>query len=334
MKIGTLDIPQALLLAPMEDVSDVSFRLVCKKFGADVMYTEFVNAEGLVRNVKKTKEKMMFLEKERPFGIQIYGGLESSMEEAARMAEELQPDLIDINCGCWVRNIVGHGAGAGLLRDLPKMQRVVSSVVKAAKLPVTVKTRLGWDEKSIQIIDVAKMIEDTGAQALTIHCRTRIQGHNGDPDYRWIPKVKQAVNIPIIVNGGMESAEEAKRVFDNTGCDGVMIARGAIKSPWIFSEIKHYLTTGELLPQPTFAQRMEILFDHLQLAAQYKGERNGVIGFRKFYSSYLREVPGASQLRISLMPFVEMQPIVDQLHRFMETYSTNSSVMQDEHLAA
>jgi tRNA-dihydrouridine synthase B len=334
MKIKALNIPQALLLAPMEDVTDVSFRLICKRFGADVMFTEFVNAEGLVRKSKKTKDKMTFLEEERPFGIQIYGGVESSMEGAAHMAEELQPDLIDINCGCWVRNVVGSGAGAGLLRDLPKMQRIIATVVKAVKLPVTVKTRLGWDEKSIQIVDIAKMVEDTGAQALTIHCRTREQGHTGTPDYAWIPQVKQEVGIPIIVNGGIESAEQAKQVFETTGCDGIMIARGAIQAPWIFSEIKHYLATGTLLPSPTFAQRMQILIDHLQLAVQYKGERSGVICFRKFYSTYLRNVPNASRLRISLMPYVELQPIIDRLYYYLETYPYTSTVLEDEQAAA
>jgi tRNA-dihydrouridine synthase B len=334
MKVGTINIPQALLLAPMEDVTDMSFRSICKRFGADVMYTEFVNSEGLIRNSEKTKKKMLFLEEERPFGIQLYGGVEESMEKAAHMAEELQPDLIDINCGCWVRKIAGRGAGAGLLRDLPKMQRVISSVIKAVQLPVTVKTRLGWDETSIQIIDVAKMIEDNGAQALTVHCRTRAQGHEGEPDYSWVPRIKEAVRIPVIVNGGIESAEAAKNVFDTTGCDGVMIARGAIQKPWIFSEIKHYLATGTLLPPKTLEQRMEILFEHLRLAVEYKGERSGVITFRKYYSSYLRNIPGASKFRISLMPFIELQPVLDNLRRFMETYSNNSTVIKDEHIAA
>src|ERR1041385_4693105 len=225
MKIGNINIDKAILLAPMEDVTDIPFRLICKRLGADIVYTEFVNAEGLIRQSEKTKRKMLFLPEERPFGIQIYGGEECSMENAARMAAELQPDLIDINCGCWVRNVVGQGAGAGLLRDLSKMQKIVASDVNSVKLPVTVKARLGWDEKSIQIVDVAKMVEDTGAQALTIHCRTRAQGHKGDPDYSWIPKVKQAVTIPIIVNGGVESPADAKRVFDETGCDGIMIDR-------------------------------------------------------------------------------------------------------------
>ena len=334
MKIGKIDIPQAILLAPMEDVTDVSFRLICKRLGADIMYTEFVNSEGLIRQSEKTKRKMAFLPEERPFGIQIYGGEEDSMTQAARMAEELQPDLIDINCGCWVRNVAGHGAGAGLLRDLPKMQRIVREVVKTVNVPVTVKTRLGWDEKSIQILDVAKMIEDTGAQALTIHCRTRAQGHKGEPDYSWIPRVKQTVSIPIIVNGGVESPEAAKHVFDITGCDGIMVARGAVQNPWIFSEIKHHLATGELLPEPSSEQRIEVMLEHLKLSVQMKGEHTGVLEFRKHYSGYLRNQPGVSKLRAEMMQLTELAPIVNKLREFTDHLATDLDLEPNEHLAA
>lgn len=334
MKIGKIDIPQAVLLAPMEDVTDIPFRLICKRLGADVMYTEFVNAEGLIRNSRKTKEKMAFLEIERPFGIQIYGGGASSMEEAAKVAESLQPDLIDVNCGCWVKNVVGHGAGAGLLKDLPRMQEIVSSVVKAVNIPVTVKTRLGWDEKSIQIIDVARMIEETGAAALTIHCRTRSQGHKGDPDYSLIPEVKHAVQIPIIVNGSIDTPEKAKYVFDTTGCDGVMIARGAISNPWLFSHTKHYLRTGDLLPQPTFEDRFALLKEHLGLSVQYKGERYGVIEFRKHYMGYLSGQPGISAVRNELMKYTEMNPILEIIERYAETLRANSASTPEEVLAA
>jgi tRNA-dihydrouridine synthase B len=329
MQIGKINISQAVLLAPMEDVTDVSFRLICKRLGADIVYTEFVNSEGLVRQSVKTKQKMFFLEDERPFGIQLYGGGEESMETAAKMAEELQPDLIDINCGCWVRNVVGHGAGAGLLRDLPKMRRVIESVVNAVKLPVTVKTRLGWDEKSIQIIDVAKMVEDTGAQALTIHCRTRAQGHKGEPDYTWIPAVKQTVNIPIIINGGIDSPQKAKEIFETTGCDAVMIARGAIDNPWIFSEIKHYLATGELLPPPTVEQRIKLLIEHLQLAVQYKGERTGVIEFRKHYSGYLRNLPHVAKLRSELMRYTEVEPITEHIKAFFASNDCQETIIEE-----
>jgi tRNA-dihydrouridine synthase B len=318
MKIGKIDIEKAILLAPMENVTDISFRLVCKRLGADITYTEFVNCEGLVRNSKKTKAKMRFLEEERPFGIQIYGGQESSMGGAARMAEELQPDLIDINCGCWVKNIAGSGAGAGLLKDLPKMERIITSVVKAVGLPVTVKTRLGWDAASINIVETAKMVEGAGAQALTIHCRTRSQGHSGDPDYSWISLVKQAVSIPIIVNGNINSPEIAREVFDATGCDGVMVARAAINNPWIFAHIRHYLSTGTLLPEPSFEERMSALRDHLTTSVVYKGEPRAVLEFRKHYSGYLHGQPGIAKLRAEMMHYTELAPILAALERYAE----------------
>lgn len=317
MKIGTYEIDHAVLLAPMEDVTDVAFRLICKRLGADVTFTEFVNAEGLVRDSERTKQKMIFSDEERPFGIQIYGGNEDSMEGAARMAEAFGPDLIDINCGCWVKNVVGQGAGAGLLRDITKMQRVVSAVVNAVQIPVTVKTRLGWDESSIQIVDVARMIEDTGAAALTVHCRTRAQAHKGAPDYSWIPMIKQAISIPVIVNGGIDSPEIAWRVFESTGCDGVMVARGAIQNPWIFREIKHYFSTGGNLSPPTLEERIELLIQHLNLSVAYKGERRGVIEFRKYYSGYLRNVPGVSKLRAELMTHTALNPILERLQSFL-----------------
>ncbi|MGA9121306.1 MAG: tRNA dihydrouridine synthase DusB [Bacteroidota bacterium] len=321
MKIGGIDIPQAILLAPMEDVTDLPFRLICKRLGADVVYTEFVNSDGLVRGSDKTKRKMTFLQEERPVGIQIYGGEISAMEGAARMAEEMDPDLIDINSGCWVRDVALRGAGAGLLRDLPKMERLASTVVNAVKKPVTLKTRLGWDAESILIVDVARMCEAVGIRALTIHCRTRDQGHKGEVDYSWIPKIKAAVSIPIIVNGDITTPQEVKNAFAQTGADGVMIGRGAINNPWIFSQAKHYLATGELLPEPTVQQRVELLKDHLRLAVEYKGERTGVIELRKHYSGFLRGMPNVSKVRMELMQFTEAAPIFDHLSRWLELYA-------------
>jgi len=317
MKIGNIDIAMPLALAPMEDVTDLPFRIICKRLGADIVYTEFVNAEGLIRDSKKTKAKMYFQSEERPIGIQIYGGNDASMGSAALLAESLEPDLIDINCGCWVKNVAGHGAGAGLLKDLPKMERIVQSVVKAVKLPVTVKTRLGWDVESIKIVEVAKMVEQTGAVALTIHCRTRTQGHKGEADYSWIPKVKAAVTIPIVVNGGIMTPFDAKRVFDETGCDGVMIARGAIDNPWIFRQTRQFLLNNVVAQPPTIDERLELLLQHLDLAVEYKGERKGVTEFRKHYSGYLKGLPGVAKFRIGLMPFVEKAPIVDRLREFV-----------------
>lgn len=326
MEIGKINIPQAVLLAPMESITDQSFRLICKQMGADIVYTEFVNSEGLIRQNEKTRRKMKFSDEERPFGIQIYGGSESSMVDAAHIVEELQPDLIDINCGCWVRNVVGQGAGAGLLRDLKKMQSIVSSVVNTVKLPVTVKTRLGWDEKSINIVESAKMIEDAGAKALTIHCRTRSQGQKGTPDYTWIPEIKSIVKIPIIINGGIISASIAKHVFESTNCDGIMIASGAIQNPWVFREIKDLLNKGVVAQPHSICERIDLLLKHLKYSIQDKGEKRGVIEFRKYYSGYLRDYPDVASLRAELMAFRTEQQIVDRIFLFMEKAATSFQV--------
>lgn len=322
MQVGKINIPNAVLLAPMEDVTDISFRLICKRLGADIVYTEFINSEGLIRSAEKTQQKMYFLTEERPIGIQIYGSSETSMEKAAKLAEELKPDLIDINAGCWVRKVAGRGAGAGLLKDLKKLETMITTVVNAVNLPITVKTRLGWDENSKQIVDIAKVVENSGAKALTIHCRTRSQGQKGTPDYSLIPDVKKSVKIPIIVNGGITSPEIAKEVFDTTGCDGVMVARGAIDNPYIFREIKHYLSTGELLPPPSIEERIKLLIEHLMLAVKHKGERKACIEIRKHYKGYLRDFSGISKLRTDLMKLTELQAITDYLKNF--SFNTRS----------
>lgn len=321
MRIGAIDIPRAVILAPMEDVTDIPFRLVCKQMGADLMFTEFVNSEGLVRKSGKTHKKMAFLEEERPFGIQIYGGTDLSMEGAARIASALSPDLIDINCGCWVKNVAGHGAGAGLLRDLPRMRRIIEAVVRSTPLPVTVKTRLGWDESSIMIVDVAKMVEDAGAKAITIHCRTRSQGHSGTPDYSLIPEVKRAISIPVIVNGGIDSPAVAAEVFSATGCDGVMVARGAVNNPWIFREIRAFIDDGTVIPPPDAGERFDVLLRHLDLSVRYKGERTGVLEFRKHYSGYLRNLPGIAKIRHDLMQFTEHAPLAVHLLLLKERFA-------------
>lgn len=324
MKIGNIDIDKGILLAPMEDVTDLPFRIMCKRLGADIVYTEFVNSEGLVRGSEKTKKKMLFREEERPIGIQIYGGEPSSMHGAAELAESFDPDIIDINCGCWVKDVAMRGAGAGLLRDLPKMEKIASTVVKAVKTPVTLKTRLGWDKSSIRIVDVAKMCEAAGIQALSVHCRTRDQGHKGEVDYSWIPRIKEAVSIPIIVNGDIVSPHNVKNVFEQTGCDAVMIGRGAVLNPWIFRQAKHFMTTGELLPEPTIQDRVDLLREHLTLSVEYKGERAGVIELRKHYAGLLRGMPHVSKIRMELMQFTEAQPILDHLTRFLELYSPSA----------
>lgn len=326
MQIGALDIQKPIVLAPMEDVTDLPFRVICKRLGADIVYTEFVNSEGLIRESAKAKQKMLFLEEERPFGIQIYGGEESSMESAAKIAESCNPDLIDINCGCWVKDVALRGAGAGLLRDLPRLERLVSTVVKSVKLPVTVKTRLGWDSESIRIVEVANMLEQVGIKGLTIHCRTRAQGHKGNPDFSWIEKVKAAVTIPIFVNGSIETPEMVQSIFDETGCDGVMIGRAAIDNPWIFQQAKHFLATQTFLSPPTIDERINLLLEHLKLSVEFKGERKGVIEFRKHYAGYLKGLPNASKLRQEVMQFIVVEPIIQRIKQFAESLRSGEAV--------
>ena len=319
MKIGPFDIDRGIFLAPMEDVTDLPFRVICRRLGADVVYTEFVNAEGLVRGSKKTRQKMLFWEEEHPVGIQIYGSEPASMAGAAQLAESFKPDFIDINCGCWVKDVALRGAGAGLLRDLQKMERIASTVVKAVKLPVTLKTRLGWDAQNIRIVEVAKMCEQVGVQALAVHCRTRDQGHKGLVDYSWIPRIKEATSIPVIVNGDIITPENVKELFDSTACDAVMIGRGAITNPWIFQQAKQYLRTGLPVSDPTLEQRVDLLRQHLMLSVQFKGERTGVLELRKHYAGILKGLPHIARTRLELMQFTEAHPLLEYLDRFVET---------------
>ena len=323
LEIGPVKANPGLLLAPMEDVSDLPFRMVCKSLGADVVYTEFINAEGLVREdpdgPRRTSAKLKFLEAERPIGIQIYGASELSMEKAARIAASRGPDLIDINCGCWVKNVALRGAGAGLLRDLPRMREVVSRVVRATRLPVTVKTRLGWDAESIRIVEVARMLEGEGVRALALHCRTRAQGHKGAPDYSWIPRIKTAVSIPVILNGDVTSPEDVGDAFAGTGCDAVMIGRGAIRHPWIFREARHYLESGGRLPPPTLRERAELCLNHLELAVEHEGERAALVSMRRHYAGYFRGLRGASRLRAELAQYRGLAHLRDRLGQLRES---------------
>lgn len=319
MQIGDINIDKALCLAPMEDVSDVPFRLLCKEQGADLVYTEFTNCEALIRNVKGAFKKIELDARERPVAIQIYGSAEDSMEEASRIVTDHGADFIDINCGCWVKKIAGRGDGAGLLRDLDKFRSVVESVQRGTKLPVTVKTRLGWDHDNIVILEVAKFLYDMGIPALTVHCRTRKMGYTGEADWSWLPRIKEASPIQLIANGDIETPEHAKQCFD-LGCDGVMIGRGAIHSPWIFGHMRHYLNTGELLPEPTLAERIDMCIRHLADSAEYRGERRGCMTFRRHYAGYLKGVRNIAHLRRDLMEFEEVAPIRERLNRFLEEY--------------
>lgn len=316
-RIGKLEFEKPLLLAPMEDVTDASFRIICKQLGADLVFTEFVNSEGLRRGSEKTHLKMKLFDEERPAGIQIYGGDIQAMVDAAKIAEEEAPDLIDINAGCWVKNVTGHGAGAALLKDLDYLEKLLREVVKAVNIPVTMKTRLGWDENSIKIVEVAKICEDVGIQMLTVHCRTRSQAHKGTPDWSWIEKVKSVVKIPVILNGGVMTPEDALRAFNETGCDGVMIARGAINNPFIFKQTKELFQKGYYSEIP-IEERIETLFEQLKLAIQIKGERKGVIEFRKHYSGYLKGFYNSAKLRSELMQFYTYDEIKNHIHQFFE----------------
>lgn len=315
-----MELGRPLALAPMEHVTDRAFRRVCKDLGADLVYTEFASSEALIRNAEKTVKKIRVTDDERPVGIQIFGHAEASMERAAALAEQSNPDFIDVNCGCWVRNVALHGAGAGLLKDLGRFEAIVRAVVAGTRLPVTVKTRLGWDAENIVILDVARMLEQCGVQALTVHCRTRDQRLKGKADWSWLERLKGVVSIPIIGNGDVMGPEDAGRMFE-TGCDGVMIGRGALQNPWIFKQTKHYLTTGARLPGPTLAERTETCLRHLKMAVETKGERRGMLEFRKHYSGYLRELPQIAKLRAELMGFDEVDQVVARLQAYLRQVS-------------
>lgn len=318
MKIGKINIKHPVALAPMEDVSDAPFRCICKHLGADILFTEFTSSEALIRNVRSAFHKITLRDDERPIGIQIIGSREDVMAEAARIVESARPDFIDINCGCWVRKISMRGEGAGLLKDFKKMEKVVKAVVKATHLPVTVKTRLGWDEKNIIIVDVAKMVQDLGAQALTVHCRTKSQAYKGKADWTWLEKIRKVITIPLLGNGDVVTIDDAKRIID-LGCDGVMIGRAAISNPWIFEQVKHYLKTGQRLPEASFQERIALCLKHLDLSIQFKGKKAGVHDFRKHYAGYLTHFPFVAKLRASLIALQDAEEIKKQLNDFLHS---------------
>lgn len=315
MKLGAINIQNPLCLAPMEDVTELPFRVICKRLGADIVYTEFTSSEGIIREIPRIMEKIAICAEERPVGIQIFGGRPEAMGEAAEVVERLNPDFIDINCGCWVKNHVARNEGAALLKDLPTFEAIVKATVKGTKLPVTVKTRLGWDEQSIVILDVAKMVEQAGAKALTLHCRTRSQAHNGFADWTWLEKIKKAISIPLIGNGDVTTPEDVKAMLE-TGCDGVMIGRGAIANPWIFKQAKHYMATGELMPEPSIEEKIQTCIEHLTLNVHHKGERYGVQTFRKHYVGYLKGLPNSSALRTQLMTLTHLEQVVAALNKY------------------
>ena len=304
VKIGNIEIKDpALFLAPMEDVSDLTFRYMCKHFGADVMYTEFISSEALVRSIKKTTQKLTFYDYERPLAIQIFGNNLDSMVEAAKIAETYNPDFLDINFGCPVKKIATKGSGSGMMRNPELLTEITASIVKAVNLPVTVKTRLGWDENSIIIEDLAERLQDVGIAALAIHGRTRSQFYRGESDWEPIGRVKNnpRIKIPIIGNGDIKSPEGAKNAFERYGVDGIMIGRGVIGRPWLFKEIKYFLETGERLPPFSTRERIDIARMHLYKSIEFKGEVYGILEMRQHFSNYFKGLPNFKDTRLKLV---------------------------------
>ncbi len=321
MKIATIELGEKpLFLAPMEDVTDPSFRYMCKRFGADVVYTEFVSADGLTHDAAKSLKKLEVSDSERPVGIQIYGNTIEPMVRAAQMAEAAGPDLIDINFGCPVRKIAGRGAGSGMMRDVPLMVEMTRRIVEAVKLPVTVKTRLGWDDNSKNIVEIAERLEDTGIAALTIHGRTRAQMYTGQADWTLIGEVKRRLRIPVIGNGDVDSAVKAREMFDRYGVDGVMIGRATYGRPWIFREVRHYLATGELLPQPSVAERVAIAKEHLRKSIEIKGEKVGILEMRRHLSNYFKGLPDFKSTRMKLVTLFDVGELVATLDSVAERW--------------
>lgn len=304
VKISDIELGEfPLLLAPMEDVSDPPFRAVCKQNGADLMYTEFISSEGLIRHAEKSVQKLDIYDYERPIGIQIFGDKIESMREAAAIAEAANPEIVDINYGCPVKKVACKGAGAGILLDLPKMQEMTSEIVKRVNKPVTVKTRLGWDHSTIKIKEVAKRLQDVGIQALSIHGRTRQQMYKGEADWSYIAEVKNdpEIHIPIFGNGDIDSAEKALEYKNRYGVDGIMIGRAAIGYPWIFNEIKHYLKTGLKLEIPSLDERVRVAIQHVDFSVEWKGERQGLLEMRRHYTNYFRGIPNFKPVRTVLV---------------------------------
>jgi nifR3 family TIM-barrel protein len=308
----------------MEDVSDPPFRAVCKEGGADLMYTEFISSEGLIRDAAKSRQKLDIFEYERPIGIQLFGGYIGNMVESAKIATEVNPDLIDINYGCPVKAVACRGAGAALLQDIPKMVQMTSDIVKATHLPVTVKTRLGWDDNTKNIVEVAERLQDIGIKALTVHGRTRVQMYKGSADWTLIGKIKEnsRMHIPVFGNGDIDSPEKAVEYKNRYGVDGVMIGRAAIGAPWFFNEVKHFIKTGEHLPAPTIADRIDVTRKHLDFSIRWKGNKLGIFEMRRHYTNYFKGIPDFKPFRMKLVEAPNYEEVNAILHEvenhFME----------------
>lgn len=323
-KIENIDLGDfPLLLAPMEDVSDPPFRAVCKKQGCDMMYTEFISVEGLIRDADKSVQKLDIYPYERPIGVQIFGAEFDSMKQAAEIVEEAGPEVLDINYGCPVKKVVCKLAGAGILKDIPLMVKLTAEIVKSTKLPVTVKTRLGWDHDSIHIVEVAERLQDVGIKALSIHGRTRQQMYKGDADWSYIAKVKEnaRMHIPIFGNGDIDSPQKAVEYKRKYGVDGLMIGRASIGNPWVFREIKHYVATGEILPPPTLEERIEVAKEHLMRSVEWKGEKLGIVEMRRHYTNYFKNLPHIKPHRAKLVTTMVLDEILETFENIQAEFA-------------
>ena len=325
MKIGQIEFQKyPVFLAPMEDVTDPTFRYMCKLFGVDMMYTEFISAEGLIRGGKKGLRKLDLWKAERPIGIQIYGANIEPMVEAAKMVEQAEPDILDLNYGCPVKKIAGRGAGSGLLREVDKMIEMTSRIIDAVKVPVTAKTRIGWNQEEINIQEVAERLQGAGVHALTIHGRTKVQMYKGSADWNPIKAVvdNPKITMPIIGNGDIDSPIIAKQRFDESGVDAIMVGRGSIGKPWLFKEIRHYLDTGEILPSPTVAERVEMAKIHLAKSIEWKQEYGGVMTMRRHFVHYFKGIPDFKDTRLKLLSTVPPKEVYEVLDYISDKYGS------------
>ena len=326
IKIGKIELGNfPLLLAPMEDVSDPPFRALCKRYGADLMYTEFISSEGLIRDAVKSRQKLDIYEKERPIGIQIFGSDIESMKKATEITEQSNPDIIDINYGCPVKKVACKGAGAGILQDIPKMVKMTAEIVKSTKLPVTVKTRLGWDEKTKYVVEVAERLQDVGIEAISIHGRTRKQMYKGNADWSLIAEVKNnpRLNIPVFGNGDIDSPEKAIEYKNRYGVDGVMIGRASIGNPWIFREIKHYIKYNTHMQRPSFIEKVEAVQEHLSSSVEWKGTKLGVAEMKRHYANYFKGIANFKDIKTQLVTsneIEELNEILEKLHQDSERF--------------
>ena len=323
IRIGNIDLGEfPLLLAPMEDVSDPPFRALCKKYGADLMYTEFISSEGLIRDAAKSIQKLDIFEYERPIGIQIFGSEISSMRSAAEMCEKVKPDIIDINYGCPVKKVACKGAGAGILQDIPKMVKMTAEIVKSTSLPVTVKTRLGWDDDTKFIVETAERLQDVGIKAISIHGRTRAQMYRGEANWDLIADVKNnsKMYIPVFGNGDIDSPAKALRYKNKYGVDGIMIGRASIGNPWFFREVKHYFKTGQILPPPTIEERVSVVKQHLDFSLKWKGERVGIVEMRRHYGNYFKGIPNFKPIRKQLVTIDKKEELIAVINSIKEQF--------------